>query len=122
MTTIQGCRKTMPNQSLIDPHAILASLDIHDAKNIEPLIGGSDTVIWRVEWQDIPYALRVFGWRQGYVAENEVRMMRLAGENGIPVPALVRKGMYHEYRERLRFGEAQPVLLLSWVQGKTLAA
>jgi aminoglycoside phosphotransferase (APT) family kinase protein len=112
----------MPNHYNHYPRAILVSLGITDAGKIEPVTGGTDTATWRVEWNNAYYALRVFGWRQIGVPEHEARMMRLAGENGIPVPTVVRKGMYREYRERLRFGEAQPVLLLSWITGKTLAA
>ena len=41
----------MPDQPTLDPKAILNSLDITDPQRIEPVTGGSDTAIWRVEWR-----------------------------------------------------------------------
>ncbi len=102
----------MPNQSTLDPHAILASFDITDASRIEPLTGGSDTAIWRVEWHDVPYALRVFRPAQMNNFQAEVLAMEAAAKNDIPVPKIIRKGIW----------EGRPVLLLSWVSGKTLGA
>lgn len=102
----------MPDQSSLDPQAILASFGITDATHIDPLSGGSDTAIWRVTWQATPYALRVFRPEQTTTYQREIRAMQLAANNGIRVPAIIRNGMWQD----------RPVLLLSWVEGQTLAA
>jgi len=100
----------MPDQSTLDPYAILANLDITDAKQVEPVSGGYDTAIWRVEWQDAFYALRVFRTEQAATAEKEIRVMQVAADHQIPVPKVVRHGIW----------EGRPVLLLSWISGQTL--
>jgi aminoglycoside phosphotransferase (APT) family kinase protein len=102
----------MPDQSSLDPSTILASLGITDATHIEPLSGGFDTAIWRVIWQGTPYALRVFRPEQAVTYQREIRAMQLASEHGIQVPVIIRNGMWQD----------RPVLLLSWVEGQTLAA
>jgi aminoglycoside phosphotransferase (APT) family kinase protein len=66
--------------------------------------------MWRVCWRDQPYALRVFRPEQAPTCEREVQTMRAAAEAGIPVPHVVRQGIW----------ENRPVLLLSWIGGKTL--
>ncbi len=98
----------MPDQSSLDPRAILASLDITDTGQIEPVSGGFDTAIWRVEWRDAFYALRVFRPEQAAISEKEIRVMRLAADNHVPVPKVVRNGTW----------ESRPALLLSWMSGK----
>lgn len=102
----------MPDQSSLDPQVILASLDIHDASRIEPLTGGFDTAIWRVDWQGTRYALRVFRPEQVETSQREMLAMQVAHQAGIPVPQVIRSGLWQD----------RPVLLLSWVKGKTLAA
>ncbi|MBA3868844.1 MAG: aminoglycoside phosphotransferase family protein [Anaerolineae bacterium] len=102
----------MPDQSTLDPQAILASLGITDATQIEPVTGGVSTAIWRVEWQGKPYALRVFRPEQAAMAEKEQRVMSIAAQAGIPVPDTIRHGLW----------EGRPAFLVSWVDGKTLSA
>jgi aminoglycoside phosphotransferase (APT) family kinase protein len=102
----------MPDQSALDPHAILASLGITDAIQIEPVSGGFDTAIWCVEWQSASYALRVFRPEQTATYQREIRAMQRAANAGLPVPAIIRQGAWQD----------RPVLLLSWVKGQTLAA
>jgi aminoglycoside phosphotransferase (APT) family kinase protein len=102
----------MPNQSNLDPRAVLGSLGITDAGKIEPVTGGSDTAIWRVEWRDASYALRVFRPEQAATSEKEINVMQVAADHHIPVPKVVRNGIW----------EGRPVLLLSWINGNTLAA
>ncbi|HEX2620844.1 MAG TPA: aminoglycoside phosphotransferase family protein [Phototrophicaceae bacterium] len=96
----------------LNPVAILASLGISDVTEIIPVTGGSDTAIWRVLWQDQPYALRMFRAEQQPVFEREIAVMQMAAAGGVIVPAIIRQGMW----------ERRPVLLLSWIAGKTLAA
>ncbi len=102
----------MPDQSTLAPHAILATIGVTDADHIEPINGGSDTAIWRIEWKNAFYALRVFRPEQAAMCEKEGRVMQVAAAAGIPVPTVIRKG---EWQNR-------PVLLLSWVKGGTLAS
>lgn len=100
----------MPDQQSLDPYAILASLNITDAGQVQPLTGGFDTAIWRVMWHDQPYALRVFRPEQKPVSEREVAAMQAAAAGGIAVPQVIKQGTW----------EDRPVLLLSWITGKTL--
>ncbi len=102
----------MPDQSPLDPRAILASLGITNVSQIEPVTGGSDTAIWRVQWHDVFYALRVFRPEQMNNYQTEMLAMNIAHQQGIPVPKIIRNGIWQE----------RPVMLLSWVTGKTLAA
>lgn len=101
----------MPGQLSLDPHTILASLGILHAAGARPVTGGADTAIWQVSWRDQDYALRVFRPEQAAACEREVRAMPAAAAGGIPVPEVVKQGVWEEH----------PVLLLSWVTGKTLA-
>lgn len=101
----------MTDNPSLNPQVILASLGISDAQT-EPVKGGSDTAIWRVEWQGQLYALRVFRPEQTDTCEAEVLAMQTVAAGGILVPSVIRRGVW----------ESRPVLLLSWVAGKTLAA
>ena len=94
----------------LDPYPILTSLGITDAEEVQPLTGGFDTAIWQVCWRDQPYALRVFRAEQKLVCEREVAAMQAAAAGGIAIPQVIKQGMWNE----------RPVLLLSWVTGKTL--
>jgi aminoglycoside phosphotransferase (APT) family kinase protein len=102
----------MPHQDSLDPMAILASLDVHDASQAEAVSGGADTAIWRVMWGGQPYALRVFRPEQVKACENEVRVMGVAAAGGVTVPEVIRNGVWND----------RPALLLSWIAGKTLSA
>ncbi len=99
-----------PNAAL-DPQAIVASLGIEGASEPTVVTGGSDTSIWRVMWQNQPYALRVFGPGQASRVNTEVAAMQAAAAGGVPVPEIVKQGLWQD----------RPVLLLSWIRGKTLA-
>ncbi len=102
----------MPGQELLDPHAILATLGITDASDFQPITGGSDTAIWRVVWNAQPYALRVLQPEQTATYQREVTAMQAAAAAGVAVPTIVRNGIW----------EGRPVLLLSWLNGGTLAS
>jgi aminoglycoside phosphotransferase (APT) family kinase protein len=101
----------MTQPPALDPQSILVSLGINDAAQFEPVTGGADTAIWRVTWHDQFYALRVFRPEQRATYEREVAAMQVASNGGIPVPAVIRQGMWGN----------RPVLFLSWMAGKTLA-
>jgi aminoglycoside phosphotransferase (APT) family kinase protein len=100
----------VPDTASLDPRAILASIGINDAAEVEPVHGGADTAIWRVRRGDRLYALRVFRPEQAPACEGEVLAMRYAAANHIPVPEVIEKGMW----------ENRPVLLISWLPGTTL--
>jgi hypothetical protein len=53
----------MTNEHL-DPYAILQALGVHDATNVVPVQGGTDTAIWRAERAGQIFALRVFQCEQ----------------------------------------------------------
>lgn len=100
----------MSNLSSLDPYTILASLDIQDVSQAEPVTGGADTAIWRVIWREQACALRVFRPEQLRTFEREVTAMQIAAAGGISVPEVIKQGMWNE----------RPVLLLSWIRGTTL--
>ncbi len=100
----------MSNPQSLDPHAILASMGVTDAVPTRPLTGGFDTAIWQVMWRDQPCVLRVFRPDQARVCDREVAAMQAAATGGIPVPKVIRQGMWQD----------RPALLLSWIEGKTL--
>lgn len=101
----------MTDDTTLDPLAILASLGINDITQTERITVGSDTAIWRVIWQAQPYALRVFRPEQAAMCEREIAAMQTAGAGGIPVPIVIRQGIWQQ----------RPVLLLTWIAGQTLS-
>ena len=96
----------------MDSRAVLAALGTQDARSIEPVKGGEDTLLWRVETADGIYALRVMRAEQRPAAEREAAAMRAAAAAGIPVPTVHRTGTYQE----------RPAMLLGWCPGRTLLA
>jgi aminoglycoside phosphotransferase (APT) family kinase protein len=95
----------------LDPLPILAHLGITDAEKVEPVTGGMDTAIWRVQQAGNTYALRVFRPEQTATCEREVAAMEIARAGGVTVPDVIRRGVW----------EDRPVLLLSWINGQPLA-
>jgi len=62
-----------------DPRAILGALGWSDGVGmIEPVGGGWDTALWRIERGGQFYALRLFRAGEAAVARREERAMRLA--------------------------------------------
>lgn len=95
----------------MDANAILKHLGINDAAKVEPVTGGMDTAIWRVEQGVNVYALRVFRPQQAATCEREVAAMEAAKSGGVIVPDVIQRGVW----------EDRPVLLLSWIDGLPLA-
>lgn len=95
----------------LDPQAILQSLGLTDVTAIIPVLEGSDNAIWRVECAGTVYALRVS--QQGFhaISHGEVLVMRAALDAGLPVPQVHAESDWQGY----------PVLLLSWMPGRTVA-
>ncbi len=73
----------MASSSDVDPHQVLAALGIDGVEAVEPLNGGVDTLMWRVEAGG-RYALRVFSSEQQDIATKEGQLMPLLGSLGYP--------------------------------------
>lgn len=96
----------------LDPHAILASFGVPDVTTIEPVSGGQDTAIWRVEHGGEVSALRVFRATQARASQREIAAMRAAAADGIPVPDVRIASVW----------EGRPAVVLEWCAGRTLFA
>ncbi len=95
----------------LDPQAILVSLGITEPFTVHPVHGGSDTAIWQVKQAGRLYALRVFRTGEQEDCEREQMVMQAAAFAGLPVPQVYAAGAWQGY----------PVLLLSWLPGRTVA-
>ena len=93
-----------------DPFAVLAALGVSDARSAEPVLGGADALIWRVERGAEAYALRVFRPDQAEASEREVAAMAAAAAGGVAAPRVHAAGAW----------DARPALLLSWCPGRPL--
>lgn len=93
--------------SSLDPAKILAAMEVPDVASAEPVAGGQDTVIWRVESGLGTHALRVFRHDQEAACRREVLALEAAGAGGVPVPSVLRHTSW----------DARPVLFLSWSPG-----
>lgn len=100
---------TGPND--IDPREVLKTLGIDEPTAIEPVHGGADTAIWRVEQGGEAFALRVFHPQQDMTCKREVAAMSAATEAGVPVPKIFAQGTWQD----------RPTLLLSWCKGRPIA-
>jgi aminoglycoside phosphotransferase (APT) family kinase protein len=98
-------------QAAPDPFAVLAALGFPGAASAEPVGGGSDTLIWRVDHDRERYALRVFRPEQAAMCRREVVAMAAAAAGGVPVPRVHATGAWRD----------RPALLLSWSPGRPLA-
>ncbi len=101
----------MASSSDVDPHQVLAALGIDGVEAVEPLNGGVDTLMWRVEAGG-RYALRVFSSEQQDIATKEGQLMPLLGSLGFPVPGVRAAGHWGR----------RPALLIDWVEGDTFTA
>jgi hypothetical protein len=54
---------------------ILGALGVHGTSAATPIAGGGDTSIWRIEWHDEAFALRLFPVGQDAVCAREVAVM-----------------------------------------------
>jgi fructosamine-3-kinase len=92
----------------LDPHPILKALGVQETSQAEPLSGGTDTSMWRVQCGETAFALRVFRPDQVKTYDREVVAMNAAASAGLPVPQIHAKGMWQD----------RPTLLLSWCSGR----
>jgi aminoglycoside phosphotransferase (APT) family kinase protein len=93
-----------------DPVAVLAAVGLPKASHVEPVRGGADAVIWRVELAGRPYALRLLRSDQAGQARREVAALATAAATGLPVPPVVAAGSWQD----------RPVLVLAWISGQPL--
>src|SRR5688572_21518299 len=96
----------------MDPRAVLATLGVTEVRTVQPVKGGEDALLWRVEAASGSYALRVMRPEQSAVAEREAAAMRAAAAAGFEVPPVHALATYQE----------RPAMLLGWCPGRTLAA
>src|SRR3954453_21323073 len=68
--------------------------------------------VWRVDTTEGPFALRILRPGDHHAADRELAILAVAGAAGVPVAALRARGTV----------DGRPVLLLSWSEGRTLAA
>lgn len=94
----------------IDPSGALAALGVTGITNVEHVLGGWDTLLWRVSCDSGTCALRLFSEGRIPDAKHEVRIMRFAARAGLQVPAVHAEGMW----------ENRAALLLGWCDGRTL--
>jgi aminoglycoside phosphotransferase (APT) family kinase protein len=94
----------------IDPRAILRALGLGEPAEVQPVRGGSDTGIWRVQTEGGTYALRVFRPGQEDVCEHEARTMQAAAAGGVPVPMIHATGSWSD----------RSALVLSWCPGRPI--
>jgi aminoglycoside phosphotransferase (APT) family kinase protein len=101
----------MESQTLIEPHEVLAALGLTGAILVEPVRGGADAAIWRVERGADTYALRVLRPEQARQARREIASMTAASTAGIPTPRIVATATWQD----------RPAMLLEWRPGRTVA-
>src|SRR5579864_1181628 len=94
----------------IDPLKPLAALGIGEVTEVQPVAGGMDTLIWRVDTPGGVYALKVFRPDQRDQCAIEVRVMRTVGELGVPVPRIAAHGIWAD----------RPAILMEWCDGRTV--
>lgn len=99
-------------KSPLDPLPILAALGVTDTTTIAPVVGGQDTMIWRVVHGGHVSALRVMRPEQTVASQREIAAMRAAVAGGVHVPRV----------EAETHWEGRPALLLEWLSGETLFA
>ena len=97
----------MIDQDTSDPTAILEALGLSGQTRWTPVLGGADTLIWRIEHRRHPYALRVFRADQAALARREIIAMNAAGSAGLPVPEVHAEGLWG----------GRPAVLLNWLPG-----
>ena len=100
----------MNNRISINPAEALTSLGISDSLTLQPIRGGADAAIWRVEHGGESYALRVLRLDQHDQAQREIAAMEAMRASDVPVPRVVTHAIWQD----------RPVLLIGWVTGRPL--
>jgi Ser/Thr protein kinase RdoA (MazF antagonist) len=94
----------------IDPFAPLEALGVDGVTRVQPISGGMDTLIWKVELSERAYALRLFRPDQRDQCSNEVRTMQVVAGLGVPVPRIKAHGVWKD----------RPAILMEWCDGRTV--
>ena len=94
----------------VDPLEALAALNVKDVSAVQPVSGGMDTLIYRVDTAHATYALRLFRPDQGDQCSHEIRAMQLVGRLGVPAPRIVAHGIWGD----------RPAILMEWYEGRTV--
>jgi aminoglycoside phosphotransferase (APT) family kinase protein len=94
----------------LDPVAIATSLGVPGARARQRIEGGADTLIWRLESETGPVAVRLFRADQHAPAAREREALDAARAAGIPTPAVVAAGAWAD----------RPVTVLEWCPGEPL--
>lgn len=94
----------------IDPLEPLSALGVEGVTGVQPVAGGMDTLLWRVHTSGGVYALRLFRPDQRQQCVKEVRVMRMVGALGMPVPRILAHGIWGEL----------PAVLMEWCDGRTV--
>jgi aminoglycoside phosphotransferase (APT) family kinase protein len=92
------------------PLEMLSTLGINGMPTVTPVQGGFDMAMWKVEHEGQTSALRMFPAGAQEDCEYERAVMAAARAAGLPVPEVRRAGVYQD----------RPVLLLSWLAGRTV--
>lgn len=95
--------------STVNPHAILESLGIQNARP-ERIPFGAETAVWRVEYGNNIYALCVFRSGEHAKQVREIVALKTAASAGVPVPKVVTHGTW----------QGNAVSLLSCLPGQML--
>jgi aminoglycoside phosphotransferase (APT) family kinase protein len=97
-------------QSELAPLDILHTLGINGTPIVTPVQGGFDMAMWKVEHEGKTSALRVFRAGAHEDSEHEREVMDAARAAGLPVPEVLRAGVWQD----------RPALLITWLAGRTL--
>src|SRR5262249_27466882 len=100
---VRGSPAGMADITAPDPRAILTALGVDDVTAIQPVSGGWDTALWKVERPGGAFALRVFPPGREDDCRREAAVMRAAVDGGVPVPR-VRAGGGWQGRAGLALG------------------
>lgn len=97
-------------ESALDPLLIADACGIGSARRARRVAGGADTLIWRVETDAGPIAVRVFRADQAVPAAREREALGAALAAGIAAPAVLASGEI----------AGRPVTILEWCPGEPL--
>ena len=100
----------MPRFNEIDPLQPLAALGVEDVIGTQPVSGGMDALLWRVDTPRGSYALRLFRPDQRGQCTGEVRAMQIAGALDVPVPRIAAHGAWGD----------RPAILMEWCEGRPI--
>ena len=98
-------------QTTIQPLEVLSLLGINGTPTVVPIQGGFDIAMWKVEYADQIYALRVFQSGRYADCEHEQVVMAAARSAGLPVPEVHATCVWQDH----------PALLITWLSGRTMA-